>query len=129
MRSDALPRRIIIALTWPLGVLAAAVTVTGLVAASLVLFPRVGIVAAAIGAVGVFAKEFAAAPLVLLSLYEASVRRWPAFLRTLAAANAVFIVWAVFHLTMIIRFNYGYGGTPSSRQVRQAPPAFRSRRV
>ena len=72
-------------------------------------------VAAALGAVGVFAKEFAAAPLVLLSLYEASVRRWPAFLRTLAAANAVFIVWAVFHLTMIIRFNYGYGGTPSTR--------------
>ena len=26
----------------------------------------------------------------------------------LAAANAVFIVWAIFHLTMIIRFNYGY---------------------
>ena len=41
--------------------------------------------------------------------------REPAALRTLATANAVFIVWVIFHLTMIIRFNYGYGGTTSSR--------------
>jgi hypothetical protein len=72
-------------------------------------------VAAAIGAVGVFAKEFAAAPLFLFALYEALERRWPAAIRTFAAANAVFIVWAVFHLTMIIRFNYGYGGTTSTK--------------
>jgi len=72
-------------------------------------------VAAAIGAVGVLAKEFAAAPLALFALYEASLRRWPAFLRAFVAANAVFIVWAIFHLTMIIRFNYGYGGTSSTK--------------
>lgn len=72
-------------------------------------------VAAALGAAGVLAKEFAAAPLALFSLYEASVRRWPEFLRTFVAANAVFIVWAIFHLTMIIRFNYGYGGTSSTK--------------
>lgn len=72
-------------------------------------------VAAAVGAVGVFAKEFAAAPLFLFSMYQAVERRWPAALRTFAAANAVFIVWAIFHLTMIIAFNYGYGGTTSNR--------------
>ncbi len=72
-------------------------------------------VAGVCGAIGVFAKEFAAAPLFLFAMYEASARRWPAALRALAAANAVFIVWVVFHLTMIIRFNYGYGGTTSNR--------------
>ncbi|HLQ38793.1 MAG TPA: hypothetical protein VK348_13370 [Planctomycetota bacterium] len=72
-------------------------------------------VAGVIGAVGVFAKEFAAAPVFLFALYEAFERRWSAFLRTLVAANAVFIVWAIFQLVMVIRFNYGYGGTTSTR--------------
>ncbi len=72
-------------------------------------------VAAAVSAVGVFAKEFAAAPLFLFTMFEVVERRWPAALRTLAAANAVFLVWAVFHLTMVVRFNYGYGGTTSTR--------------
>ena len=72
-------------------------------------------VAGAIGAIGVFAKEFAAAPLFLFAMYQASERRWPDALRTFVAANAVFIVWVIFHLMMIIRFNYGYGGTTSNR--------------
>ena len=72
-------------------------------------------VAGVIGAVAVFAKEFAAAPLFVFSMYEAVERRWPAALRTFATANAVFIIWAIFHLTMIIRFNYSYGGTTSTR--------------
>jgi hypothetical protein len=71
--------------------------------------------AGVIGAVGVFAKEFAAAPLFVFALYQASERRWPDAFRTVATANAVFIVWLVFQLTMIIRFNYGYGGTTSNR--------------
>ena len=73
------------------------------------------VTAAAIGTVGVFAKEFAAAPLFLFATYEAVERRWPSAIRTLLAANTAFIVWAIFHLTMIIRFNYGYGGTTSNR--------------
>jgi len=72
-------------------------------------------VAGLIGAVGVFAKEFAAAPLFLFTIYQAFERRWPASVKTLATANTVFIVWAVLHLTLIIGFNYGYGGTTSSR--------------
>ncbi|HUK34356.1 MAG TPA: hypothetical protein VLV86_10615 [Vicinamibacterales bacterium] len=73
------------------------------------------VVAGAIGTVGGLAKEFAVAPLFLFSMYEAVERRWPSALRTLVAANTAFIVWALFHLTMIIRFNYGYGGTTSTR--------------
>jgi hypothetical protein len=72
-------------------------------------------VAGAIGTVGVFAKEFAAAPLFLFAMYEAAERRWPSALRTLLSANTAFIVWAIFQLTMIIKFNYGYGGTTSNR--------------
>ncbi len=73
------------------------------------------LMAGVIGAVGVFAKEFAAAPLFLYAMYEAVEHRWPAALRTLLAANTAFLVWAVFQLTMIIGFNYGYGGTTSNR--------------
>jgi len=73
------------------------------------------VTAGVIGMLGVFAKEFAAAPLFLFAMYEALERRWRSALRTLLAANTAFIVWAIFHLTMIIRFNYGYGGTTSNR--------------
>src|SRR5262249_2790583 len=72
-------------------------------------------VAGVIGTIGVFAKEFAAAPLFLFAMYEAVERRWPSARQTLLAANTAFIVWAIFHLTMIIKFNYGYGGTTSNR--------------
>jgi len=67
------------------------------------------------GTVGILAKEFAAAPLFLYAMYESVERRWPSALRTLLAANTALIVWAIFQLTMIIRFNYGYGGTTSNR--------------
>ena len=72
-------------------------------------------VAGVAAAIGVLAKEFAAAPLYVFALYEAFERRWMPALRTLLAANTAFVVWAIFHLTMIIRFNYGYGGTTSTR--------------
>jgi hypothetical protein len=73
------------------------------------------VTAGVVGTLGVFAKEFAAAPLFLFAMYEALERRWRSALRTLLAANTAFIVWVIFHLTMIIRFNYGYGGTTSNR--------------
>jgi hypothetical protein len=73
------------------------------------------VAAGAIGTLGVFAKEFAAAPLFLFAMYEAVERRWLSAFRTLLAANTAFLVWAIFHLTMIIRFNYWYGGTTSNQ--------------
>jgi len=72
-------------------------------------------VAAIVAMVCVLAKEFAAAPLYVFSMYQAVERRWPEAVKTFAAANAAFIVWAIFQLTMMIRFNYGYGGTTSTR--------------
>lgn len=71
-------------------------------------------VAGAVGLVGVFAKEFAAAPLFVYAICMASEKRWSMALRSLVTANAVVIVWALFHLMLIIRFNYGYGGTTST---------------
>ncbi len=74
---------------------------------------RVG-VAGVIGAIGVLAKEFAAAPLFIFAAWSAFERRWPVALRTLVAANAVFIIWMVLQLTLMLGFNYGYGESTST---------------
>lgn len=68
----------------------------------------------AIAAGGVLAKEFAAAPLFVFAAAAALERRWSQAGRILAAANFAFIVWAILHVTLIVRFNYGYGGTTST---------------
>ena len=69
---------------------------------------------AAIGAVGVFAKEFAAAPLYIVAAYHASGHRWLAAARAFAAGNAAFIVWALMVLTLMLKYNYSLGGTESA---------------
>jgi hypothetical protein len=69
---------------------------------------RLGI-AAAMGVVGVFAKEFAAAPLYAYMAFAAVERRWTASLRALAAANCAFLAWAAFTIALMLRFNYGWG--------------------
>jgi hypothetical protein len=70
--------------------------------------------ASALGIAGVFAKEFAAAPLFLFAAYSALERRWIACGRTLVAANAALIVWLLFTLTLMIGANYSYGGSESA---------------
>ena len=65
--------------------------------------------AAAIGDIGVFAKEFAAAPLYAFAAYAFVERRWLAAVRAIVAANAAFIVWALLTLTLMLRFDYTYG--------------------
>jgi hypothetical protein len=70
--------------------------------------------AAAVGAVGVMAKEFAAAPFCLVTLLSATERRWADALRAFVAANLVFIVWFVMTLTLMLRFNYTYSGSASA---------------
>jgi hypothetical protein len=72
------------------------------------LLGRIG-VAAAVGVVGVFAKEFAAAPLYAFAAYSALERRWLPAARALAAGNAAFIVWALLTIGLMLRFNYTYG--------------------
>jgi hypothetical protein len=69
----------------------------------------------AIASVGVLAKEFAAAPLFIWAAYSWVERRRAVAMRSLVAANTVFIVWLVLQLTLIIAFNYGYGENASTR--------------
>ncbi len=71
-------------------------------------------VAGALGTIGVFAKEFAAAPLFIFAASSAIERRWPLALRTLVAANVAFIVWLALQLVLMLRFNYGYGESTST---------------
>jgi len=70
--------------------------------------------AGTVGAIGVLAKEFAAAPLYLMTGYLAVARRWRESARVLVAANAVFIVWLLMTLTLMLRFNYTYAGSASA---------------
>ena len=65
--------------------------------------------AAAVGAVGTLAKEFAAAPLYALTLYHAVARQWMPAMRAFVAANAAFLTWALLTITLMLRFNYGWG--------------------
>jgi hypothetical protein len=71
-------------------------------------------VACAIATVGVLAKEFAAAPLYLVAGYHAIERRFVPALRAVVAGNLAFIVWVAFTLALMLRFNYGWGGTDSA---------------
>jgi hypothetical protein len=70
--------------------------------------------AAAVGAAGVMAKEFAAAPFYLMTLSGALERRWTEAVRAFVAGNAVFIVWFLMTLTLMLRFNYTYAGSASA---------------
>lgn len=71
-------------------------------------------IAAGLGVIGVFAKEFAAAPLYLVTATLAIERRWLEAARTFAAANAAFIVWLLLTLTLMLRYNYTYAGSASA---------------
>jgi hypothetical protein len=71
-------------------------------------------VAAAAGVIGVQAKEFAAAPLYIVTAYFAVEQRWLPAVRALVAANAAFIVWLLLTLTLMLRFNYTYAGSASA---------------
>jgi hypothetical protein len=68
-----------------------------------------------IGAIGVLGKEFAAAPLFIFTAWAALERRWATAVRGLAAANAAFIVWIAAQLTLMLRYNYGYGDSTSTQ--------------
>ena len=71
-------------------------------------------IGAAAGSVGVLAKEFAGAPLYIVAGFHAIERRWRDAMRALAAANIPFLVWVVFTLTLMLRFNYTYSGSASA---------------
>lgn len=79
----------------------------------LLLRERVAI-AGAIASVTVLAKEFVAAPILIYSAFSALERRYDTAMRALVAFNCAFIVWLALQLTLMLRFNYGYGDNPST---------------
>jgi hypothetical protein len=65
--------------------------------------------AAAVGIVGVTAKEFAAAPLYAFAAFCALERRWRDALIAFASGNAAFLVWALLTIALMLGFHYMYG--------------------
>ena len=65
--------------------------------------------AAALSIVGATAKEFAAAPAYIFTLYDASLRRWADAFRAMLIGNAAFLTWALLMIALMIRFNYSLG--------------------
>lgn len=72
------------------------------------------VLAASLGVVGVFAKEFAAAPLWIGVGYALLARRRELFWRCAAAAMTATLVWVTLQIALILRFNYSYGGSASA---------------
>jgi hypothetical protein len=71
-------------------------------------------IAGAIASVTVLAKEFVAAPLAIYSVFSLIERRYASAVRALIAFNCAFMVWLALQLTLMLRFNYGYGDNPST---------------
>jgi hypothetical protein len=67
-----------------------------------------------LSAIGVFAKEFAAAPLWIGTAAAMLARRWFEALRAGTVALAVTTLWLVLQVGLVVGFNYSYGGNPSA---------------
>jgi hypothetical protein len=70
--------------------------------------------AGAAGIVGIFAKEFAAAPLWIFMAFAAMERRWQAALRLFFWASTVTLAWLATHASFMALLNYAYGSTASA---------------
>jgi hypothetical protein len=70
--------------------------------------------AGAFGAVGVFAKEFAAAPLWICSAFEALENRRREAVRLAFASTAVTLVWIALQSSLRLLLNYRNGATASA---------------
>jgi hypothetical protein len=68
----------------------------------------------AVGVMGVLAKEFVAAAMFISAAAAALAGRRDLAWRILAGANLAVIAWLALQLTLILRFNYGYGDNPST---------------
>lgn len=73
-----------------------------------------------ISGIGVFAKEFAAAPLWIFAIMAAFERRWPAARRLAAAAAAVSAIWASLQIGLRLLLHYTNGATASSNLLHGA---------
>jgi len=70
-----------------------------------------------VAALGIFAKEFAAAPLFIAAGAAALRREWVTFRRGLALALAVTGLWVCLQLALMVMFEYSYNQNPSSRPL------------
>ena len=70
--------------------------------------------AGVISAVGVLAKEFAAAPLWIWAAAAVLAQRWFDALKTGTVAFAVTTLWLVWQVGLVVGLNYSYGGNPSA---------------
>lgn len=66
-------------------------------------------IAAGLSIIGATAKEFAAAPAYIFTLYHASLRQWAAAFRAMLVGNAAFLTWALLTIVLMLRFNYSWG--------------------
>lgn len=74
-------------------------------------------VAGLLAGVGIFAKEFAAAPLYIVAAAAALQREWATFGRRLALAVAVTALWVALQLVLMFAFDYSYNDNPSSKPL------------
>lgn len=66
-----------------------------------------------VAAIGIFAKEFAAAPLYLDAGARAFRREWSRFRRSLLAALAITAWWVGYQISLMVFFRYAYDANPS----------------
>jgi hypothetical protein len=71
--------------------------------------------AGVISAIGVFAKEFAGAPLWIFAAMAALERRWSLARRLFAVAAGVTILWGCLQLSLRLFLDYQDGGTASAK--------------
>ena len=71
--------------------------------------------AGAAGTIGVFAKEFAAGPLWIIAVFGLLIRRRDVFVKSAFAALVATTTWLLFQLWLALRYNYSFGGNPSSQ--------------
>jgi len=86
----------------------------GPVLAILLVGSRVGH-ASVISAIGIFAKEFAAAPLWMAAIATWLEGRRRAMVRIAVAALSVTVLWMAFQLTFATALDYSYGWSPSAQ--------------
>ncbi|MFA5908727.1 MAG: hypothetical protein WC815_08115 [Vicinamibacterales bacterium] len=73
--------------------------------------------AGTLATIGIFAKEFAAAPLYIAAAAAALGREWKTFRVRITLAVAVTAAWVALQLVLMSAFNYSYNDNPSSKPL------------
>ncbi|MGH9384937.1 MAG: hypothetical protein ACRD2N_11685 [Vicinamibacterales bacterium] len=69
--------------------------------------------AGTVAAIGIFAKEFAAAPLFIGAGAAGLLGEWPRFRRSLLIGLAVTAFWTAYQISLMVFFDYAYDANPS----------------